>query len=75
MKDSSSNSEKSLPWYKYPMVWLVIGLPLIAVVASLATVVIAYKNAPVVLEHNESYKSVLNNKNSPPTSKKDTSND
>jgi len=43
------------PWYKYPMVWFVIGLPLIAVVASIATLVIAAKHAPVVLEHNVSY--------------------
>lgn len=37
------------------MVWLVVGLPLIAVVASIATLVIAVKHAPVVLDHNVSY--------------------
>ncbi len=40
------------------MVWFVIALPMIAVVASLTTVVIAAKNRPVVIEHNESYKKV-----------------
>ena len=30
-------------WYRIPMVWLMIGLPMVAVVASLTTVVIAYK--------------------------------
>ncbi len=39
------------------MVWFVIGLPLIAVVASIATLVIAVKHSPVVLEHNVSYQS------------------
>ncbi|MDA7737919.1 FixH family protein [bacterium] len=36
-------------WYRIPMVWLMIGLPMVAVVASLTTVVIAYKNAPQVI--------------------------
>jgi hypothetical protein len=63
--------DKAEPWYKFPMAWLVFALPLIAVIASLATVVIATKNAPLVLEHNESYKSVINNKKK----NKDTSKD
>jgi len=44
------------PWYKYPMVWFVFALPAIAVVASITTLVIAEKHAPVVLDHNISYK-------------------
>jgi len=48
------------PWYKYPMVWFVFSLPAIAVVASIATLVIAAKNPPNVIEHNESYKSKIN---------------
>jgi hypothetical protein len=75
MNDSSKNLENNQAWYKYPMVWLVIGLPFIAVVASLATVVIAHKNAPIVIEHNESYKSVLNNKNTSKKTHKDSNND
>lgn len=39
------------------MVWFVFALPAIAVVASIATLVIAEKNAPIVLDHNISYKS------------------
>ncbi len=38
------------------MVWFVIALPMIAVVASITTLVIAAKHAPQVLEHNVSYK-------------------
>ena len=38
------------------MVWFVIILPLIAVIASIATLVIATKHAPQVQEHNISYK-------------------
>ena len=54
--DQENKSQKK-PWYKYPMVWFVFALPAIAVVASIATLVIATKNAPQVLEHNISYKS------------------
>ena len=41
-------NEKSLPWYRYSIVWLVIVLPLIAVTASITTVYIAYTNAPEI---------------------------
>ena len=44
------------------MVWFVIALPMIAVVASISTLVIAAKHAPQVLEHNVSYKSKDDNK-------------
>lgn len=46
---------KTKAWYKYPIVWFVIALPMIAVVASIATLVIASKHSPQVLEHNVSY--------------------
>ncbi len=36
-------------WYRFGMVWMMIALPLIAVVASLTTVAIAYKNAPQII--------------------------
>ena len=39
------------------MVWFVLALPAIAVIASISTLVIAEKHAPVVLDHNISYKS------------------
>ncbi len=50
------NNEDNKPWYRFPMVWFVIALPMTAVVASIATLVIAAKNAPQVIEHNISYK-------------------
>lgn len=32
------------PWYREPMVWLVLGLPLVVVIASLATLAIALRS-------------------------------
>ncbi|MDG1907064.1 MAG: hypothetical protein P8I38_15700 [Arenicella sp.] len=40
---------ETVKWYRVPMVFVMIGLPFIAVVASLTTVVIAYQNAPQVI--------------------------
>lgn len=37
------------PWYREPMMWLVVGGPLVVVVASLITVWIAVRNADAVL--------------------------
>ncbi|HFC30428.1 MAG TPA: hypothetical protein ENJ44_05235 [Oceanospirillales bacterium] len=50
------NKLQNKPWYKYPMVWFVLALPLIAVTASIVTISLAVKHAPQVLEHNASYK-------------------
>ncbi|WP_326537162.1 nitrogen fixation protein FixH [Pseudorhodoferax sp.] len=37
------------PWWRYGMVWMVIGGPLVVVVAGIATAVIAFRGAdPVV---------------------------
>lgn len=38
------------PWYRLPIVWMVIGGPAVVVVAALATVVIAVKNVDPVLD-------------------------
>lgn len=38
------------PWWRYPMVWLVVGGPLAVVVAGVATVVIAYQNIDPVMD-------------------------
>lgn len=38
------------PWWKFPIVWLVVGGPLIVVVASLNMVVVAVRNVDPVLE-------------------------
>lgn len=40
---------KPIPWYKVPMVWLVLGGPLSVVIASLATAVVAWKHIDPVI--------------------------
>lgn len=46
------------PWWRHGMVWLVIGGPLTVVVASLITVVIAYRGADTVLVETPSARHV-----------------
>jgi hypothetical protein len=46
-----TNDSKALlpimrPWYREPMLWLVIALPLIAVIASFLTLAVAIKVSP-----------------------------
>jgi hypothetical protein len=41
---------RSKPWWKYPMVWMVIGGPLVVVVASVVTMVVAVRNPDPVVE-------------------------
>ncbi len=43
----------SEPWWRIPMVWLVIGGPATVVVAALVTAVIAVRGADPVLPHEE----------------------
>lgn len=43
-------SERGRPWWRYPIVWLVVGGPLAVVVASLITVGIAVRNVDPVLD-------------------------
>lgn len=38
------NAPKKNPWYKEPLMWLVLGLPAIVVVAGIATLIIAASN-------------------------------
>ena len=40
------------PWWKYPLVWLVIGGPLVVVVASIVTMVIAIRSPDPVVEQD-----------------------
>jgi len=47
---NTSITEPSQPWWRYPMVWLMISGPLIVVVAGILTVVIAYHHIDPVLE-------------------------
>ena len=43
---------KSKPWWKYPLVWMVIGGPLVVVVASIVTMVIAIRSPDPVVEQD-----------------------
>jgi len=43
------DKQKTTPWYRVPMVWLVVGGPLSVVVASIATAVIAWKHIDPVI--------------------------
>lgn len=47
------------PWWRHGMVWMVIGGPLIVVVASLTTAVIAYKGADTVIVDTPSARHVV----------------
>ena len=49
INSAANQSEVSPKWYKVGMVWLMLALPLTAVVASLTTVSIAYKNKPQIV--------------------------
>jgi hypothetical protein len=46
------------PWWRYRMVWLVVGGPAIVVVASLGTAVVAYRGADEVLVNTASARDV-----------------
>ena len=45
-----SEADQKRPWWRYPIVWLVIGGPLLVVVASLITAGIAIRNVDPVLD-------------------------
>jgi len=49
-KTSSVEQERSKPWWKFPMVWLVVGGPAVVVVAAISTAVIAYRHVDPVLD-------------------------
>jgi hypothetical protein len=49
-RNDNKNSRDTKPWWKYPMVWLVIGGPAIVVVAGITTAVIAYRHVDPVLD-------------------------
>ena len=44
MSNSSDFTNPTLPWWRVPMVWLVIGGPALVVVASFATLALAILN-------------------------------
>lgn len=43
------DQKRALPWWRYPMVWMVIGGPLSVVIASVASAVIAWKHIDPVI--------------------------
>jgi hypothetical protein len=45
-------SKGSGPWWKFPLVWLVLGLPAVVVVGSLTSAWIAISTADPVVEEN-----------------------
>jgi len=46
---TTSAEPESTPWWRIGMVWLVIGGPLVVVVAAIGTAVIAVRGADIVL--------------------------
>ena len=50
----ASAADRSLPWWRYPIVWLVVGGPLAVVIASLVTAGIAMRNVDPVLDTSAS---------------------
>ena len=49
MKPNDAANKPPLPWWREPMVWLVVGGPAVVVVAAISTAVIAWRGAdPVV---------------------------
>lgn len=49
-----SDKEKHSPWWREPMVWLIMALPLTAVVAGLTTVWIAFSRPPNIVSDGNS---------------------
>lgn len=44
------HQDQGKPWWRFPILWLVVGGPLAVVIASLATVVVAVKHVDPVLQ-------------------------
>ncbi|MBY0465235.1 MAG: nitrogen fixation protein FixH [Burkholderiales bacterium] len=49
---SQSDSRDTKPWWKEPYVWLVVGGPLVVVVAAIYTAVIAARNPDPLVDRN-----------------------
>lgn len=58
-KKPASTDEASRPWWRYPIVWMVIGGPFAVVVAGITTAVIAYHNVDPVLSTENSRSEAL----------------
>jgi uncharacterized protein len=57
MSDVNSQSQPT-PWWRVGMVWLVVGGPLVVVVAAVVTAVIAVRGADVVITETQSARDV-----------------
>lgn len=49
-RKTASHVEQSKPWWRYPIVWMVVGGPAAVVVASLFTASLAIKHVDPVLD-------------------------
>lgn len=49
MKPHDAANKPPVPWWREPMVWLVVGGPAVVVVAAIATGVIAWRGADTVV--------------------------
>lgn len=47
--NSQQPEDSKQPWWRFPMVWMVIGGPAVVVVAGIVTAVIAVRGADVVI--------------------------
>ncbi len=44
---------QSLPWYRYPIVWLVVGLPASVVIACIVTYILLLEHPDPVVPHSQ----------------------
>lgn len=49
MKTDEAEKKLPMPWWREPMLWLVVGAPAVVVVAAIVTGVIAWRGADVVV--------------------------
>lgn len=71
MNDSAMQQQPNTQaWYRVGMVWFAFGLPAAVVIASLVTVVIAHKNAPLITPQDAASKTEINVQASPQTNTK-----
>ncbi len=52
------------PWYKHPWVWFIVALPALAVIASIITVIIAFRTAPEMIPNYDAVSQYKSDKDS-----------
>ncbi len=50
MGETAADAQQSGPWYRYPLVWLVIAGPFIVVIAAIYSASIAYRGADLLVQ-------------------------